>query len=81
MMLKLTSNGENNYTLVIYGDNNGDGEIDIIDLLKVQKNILGVSKLDEAYLKASDVNKDGLVDIVDLLKVQKHILGVNPIEQ
>ena len=81
MTLKVTNNGEADYTIVIYGDNNGDGEIDIVDLLKVQKSILGASKLEGAYLKASDVNKDGEVDIVDLLKIQKHILNVSKIEQ
>lgn len=81
MTLKVTNNGEADYTIVIYGDNNGDGEIDIIDLLKVQKNLLGASKLEGAYLKASDVNKDGEVDIIDLLKIQKHILNVSMIEQ
>jgi len=81
MTLKLTNNGESNYTIVIYGDNNGDGEIDIVDLLKVQKSILKVNQLKGAYEKASDVNKDGTVDIVDLLKIQKHILNVKKIDQ
>lgn len=81
MTLNLKANGEKNYTIVIYGDNNGDGNIDIIDLLKVQKDILGVNKLTDGYKEASDVNKDGTVDIVDLLKIQKHILGVSKIEQ
>lgn len=81
MTLKLTSNMESNYTIVIYGDNNGDGIIDIVDLLKTQKHILNVGSLQDAYYKASDVNKDGTVDIVDLLKIQKHILNVNQIEQ
>lgn len=81
MILNLKSNGEKKYTLIIYGDNNGDGNIDIIDLLKVQKDILGVNKLSDGYKEASDVNRDGVVDIIDLLKIQKHILGVNKIEQ
>ncbi len=81
MSLKLKSDSEKNYTLIIYGDNNGDGNIDIVDLLKVQKDILGVNKLSDGYREASDVNRDGVVDIVDLLKIQKHILGVSRIEQ
>lgn len=81
MSLNLKSDGEKSYTLIVYGDNNGDGNIDIVDLLKVQKHILGVSQLGDGYKEASDVNKDGVVDIVDLLKIQKHILGVNKIEQ
>ena len=64
------------------GDNNGDGVIDILDLLKIQKHLLGVNKLKNAYLNASDINKDGVIDIIiDLLKMRKHILNVNKIEQ
>ena len=49
-------------TFVVQQDTNGDGNIDIVDLLKVQKDILGVNKLADAYREASDVNKDGVVD-------------------
>ena len=63
------------YKLVVSGDTNGDGKIDILDLLKIQKNILESSKLEKEYLNAADVNLDTKVDILDLLKVQKHILG------
>ena len=81
MNIKITSGITSNYTVVIYGDNNGDGVIDILDLLKIQKHLLGVNKLKNAYLNASDINKDGNVDIIDLLKIQKHILNVSKIEQ
>ncbi|MGN1323077.1 MAG: dockerin type I domain-containing protein [Bacilli bacterium] len=81
MNIKITSDITSNYTVVIYGDNNGDGVIDILDLLKIQKHLLGVNKLKNAYLNASDINKDGNVDIIDLLKIQKHILNVSKIEQ
>ncbi len=69
------------YTVVIYGDNNGDSKINVLDLLRVQKNILGSSKLIDANFKASDVSKDGKVTVLDLLKVQKHILGDSLISQ
>ena len=81
MNIKITSGITSNYTVVIYGDNNGDGVIDILDLLKIQKHLLGVNKLKNAYLNASDINKDENVDIIDLLKIQKHILNVSKIEQ
>lgn len=63
------------YNAVIKGDPSGDGNINIQDLLKVQKHILGYSELKGSYFKAGDTNQDGIVDILDLLKVQKHILG------
>lgn len=69
------------YTIVIYGDTNGDSNINVLDLLRVQKNILGSSKLTNANLKSADVSKDGKVTVLDLLKVQKHILGDSLISQ
>lgn len=69
------------FEVVIYGDTNGDAQIDILDLLRIQKHILKASTLTGAEAKASDVSKDEIIDILDLLKVQKHILGVSDIIQ
>jgi beta-N-acetylglucosaminidase len=80
--ISITSNGENKiYKFIIYGDTNGDGVIDIIDLLRVQKLVLKTMTASEPFLIAADTNKDGNVDIIDLLRVQKHILGSIVIEQ
>lgn len=77
------SNGSTtkSYKVVIYGDNNGDGKTSVVDLLRVQKDILGSSNLSTYDRKASDTNRDGKVDVVDLLRVQKQILGNSTIEQ
>ena len=80
--VSICNNGDcKDYLVIVYGDTNGDGSISILDLLKVQKNILNSSKLSGAYLQAADTNKDGAVNILDLLKVQKQILGSSSIEQ
>lgn len=63
------------YEIVLYGDTSGDGVVDIMDLLKVQKHIIGANSLSNAYLKAADTNQDFEVNLIDLLRVQKHILG------
>ena len=63
------------YNAVIKGDPTGDGNINIQDLLRIQKYILGYTDLSGSYLKAGDTNQDGRVDLVDLLRIQKHILG------
>ena len=77
------SNGKESkeYTVIIYGDANGDGKISIADLLRVQKIILNAVNVSDPYMKAADNNKDGRVTIVDLLRVQKHILGSIVISQ
>ena len=69
------------FKVVIYGDNNGDGKVSILDLLRVQKDILGSSSLSTYDKKASDTNRDGKIDVVDLLRIQKQLLGNNVIEQ
>lgn len=79
--LTITNNGSKTYNLLVYGDNNGDGSVDILDLLTVQKHLLNSAKLSDVYLKASDANKDGKVDILDLLTIQKYILGTGDILQ
>ena len=70
-----------NVTVVVYGDASGDGKINALDLLKVQKHILGINKLSGSSLTAADPSKDGKVNALDLLKVQKHILGINLVNQ
>lgn len=67
--------------VITYGDASGDGEITILDLLKVQKHILGSVNLSDAHFKAADANKDGSVTVSDLLKIQKYLLGSDNIEQ
>lgn len=70
------------YTILIYGDSNGDGKINSIDLLKIQRHILELEKLEGIYLKASNVRKTGTKpSSVDLLLIQRHILGYQKIEQ
>ena len=69
------------YTLVIYGDTSGDGEITILDLLQVQKHILGYTTLNASFNTAGDVSRDNEITILDLLKIQKQILGYADIEQ
>ncbi len=67
--------------IVVYGDTSGDGKVSIIDLLQVQKQILGTYNLNGVYNSAGDTSKDGKITIVDLLQVQKQILGTYNIIQ
>ena len=82
MKVTISKDGKSNtYDVVLYGDLNGDGKVNALDLLKVQKHILNITKLSGAYLKAADPSKDNNVNALDLLKVQKHILGIAFISQ
>lgn len=70
-----------NYTVVVNGDTNGDGKTSAVDLLHVQKVLLGTFNLNGAYHEAGDTNNDGKISAVDLLQVQKVLLGTYKIEQ
>ena len=67
--------------VVIKGDTSGDGKIDALDLLQVQKNILGTYNLEGAYKEAGETSGDGVINALDLLQVQKSILGTYSIVQ
>lgn len=71
----------NNYTIVVNGDTNGDGKISAVDLLYVQKVLLGTYNLTGAYADAGDTSDDGKISAVDLLQVQKVLLGTYTIVQ
>ncbi len=66
--------------VVIKGDTSGDGVINALDLLQVQKSILGTYKLDGSYKMAGDTSGDGKINALDLLQIQKNILGTYTIE-
>ncbi len=51
------------YDVVIYGDINGDGKISVVDLVMMQKQILGTSQLSGAYAAAADISRDGKVSV------------------
>ena len=82
MIRDKSGNVEYSYSVVIFGDVNGDGAGNIKDLLIIQKHLLGVSKLDGNYLLAGDANRDGKdLSVKDLLVLQKQILGLTSINQ
>ena len=58
------------------GDINGDGKANSLDVLKLQRYLLGLETLSEAGKTAADLNGDGKVNSQDLLLLQKKVLGM-----
>ena len=75
LVISTVSGGQASYQLSIHGDVNSDGNVNIQDLLRIQKHILGSINLGGSEYYACDVNADGTVNIQDLLRVQKYLLG------
>ena len=69
------------YTIVVYGDTNGDGKISTIDYSKVKAHIQGTKKLEEPYLSAADTSKDKKISTIDYSKIKAHIQNTKKLEQ
>jgi len=72
------------YTIVLYGDDNGDGNIDSIDAgtaVDYQNYMVNWDPVkDAAFIKAADVNGDGNIDSIDagvMVDVQNYMLTIN----
>ncbi|MBQ3145518.1 MAG: bacterial Ig-like domain-containing protein [Clostridia bacterium] len=67
------------YTLVVLGDLNGDGEMNDIDLLMlVRYKTKSDKNLSDPYLKASDILRNGIYEEdADLLKMARILVGLD----
>lgn len=54
------------FTLVVTGDTNGNGEVDITDIAQLKLHIVEKRLLTDASLKAADVDRNGEITITDL---------------
>ncbi len=68
--------------IVIYGDVNGDGSVNVLDMIKINRHSLGLETLKDAKLLAADANRqnDG-VNVLDMIFVNRHSLGLTTIAQ
>ena len=55
----------------LIGDVNGDGSIDTLDAIIVQKYSADKTKLNDRQIYVGDVNDDGYVDVLDAAMIQK----------
>ena len=66
------------YTIVVYGDINGDGKITMSDLVKSANYLIDETIISEdCYKEAIDVTKDGNVRMSDIIKLSNILIGSN----
>ena len=68
-----TNNG--NYSVIVYGDANGDGEADAGDMKVIIDNFLGINQASPIAKIAVDLYQDGDLDAADLKQVLDSFLG------
>ena len=68
------TNYESQYTIIVKGDINGDGLVDIGDTTAMKFYIVGIRDLKGVFLKATDIDNDGndakAVDLTMLINYQ-----------
>lgn len=70
--------GKDSYTVIVKGDLNGDGVVDITDLVKIKLHLIESKKLAGAYLEAADTNGVGgtTITVADMGKIILHIFNI-----
>lgn len=58
------------------GDVNQDGSITGVDMLYLQRHLVGIRRLEGVNAQAADINKDGNITGVDMLYLQRHLVGI-----
>ncbi len=81
--IRLKQNGSifAEYSFILFGDANGNGKIDSVDLLVIQRHILEIQIMDKIYQTASTlVPNRTMPTSIDMLKIQRHILEIEFLE-
>ncbi len=66
------------YSVVPHKDDDVLNGVSTLDLVMIQRHILGIAELDEAYKYiAADINHDDRLTATDLVTLRKTILGIN----
>ena len=75
--LKTYSNDEllNEYTLIVSGDINGDGQANATDIIFMKSHILGKSTLENILFTAGDIDENNSVNALDIIYLKSYILG------
>lgn len=70
------------YTLILFGDLNGDGQLSSMDMLYLKRHLLNVNVLQDVYFIAANTNRgDDGVTSMDMLYLKRHILGISSVNQ
>jgi|GEM_PF-4909840 len=74
--MKLQAGGEI-AEVVIFGDANGDGNVNAFDMVEMKSCLLSIKSVSGSLLKAQDALQDGTVNLLDLVYVKKHTVSFN----
>jgi len=62
-------------TVIVTGDTNGDGNVNITDMIAIKAHVLEKTLLSGVYAIAADTSGEGNISITDFIQVKSKILG------
>ena len=62
------------YVIIVLGDVNANGRIDVADAVGICEDIMAVNKLKEYALMAADINGNGRLDVADVVGIDTKIV-------
>jgi hypothetical protein len=71
---------DGSFTVLLNGDVNGDGRVDVADCMFLAKHLLGVSGFETIIEAAADVNGNGMIEVSDCMYLAKHLAGMDGFE-
>ena len=69
------------YTVIIYGDIDQNGAVDLLDMVTLKKALLKTLSLGNAAFDAADLNDDKILNPIDLVEMKKAMLGIAEVSQ
>lgn len=67
--------GGRTYIIIVKADLTGDGQVNIMDLMRVKRHILGTRPLSNIEQLAADLNTDDNINIMDVMRMKKIIIS------
>lgn len=61
------------YIIIVDGDITKDGLVNIFDIMKIKRKVIGLVELDVDTNMAADITKDGNVNIMDVMKMLRMV--------
>ena len=81
-IVNITNNGITDpYSMLIYGDVNGDGAVNLSDLVSIRNCLLGTSPLSSVQQAAGDLYGEGGITLNDLVGVMAYVVQSGTINQ
>lgn len=65
------------YNLAVTGDVDGDGEMNVLDMEKIQKSLLGIGPLTTLQQRAARMTGSDEISIFDMERIQKCLIGLD----